>query len=103
MRMLRGVLGSLLWLVAGLLGLMALILCVTVILLPFGIMLFRLSRTLFAKSARLMLPPAVAHPIKHAAKKSEKVKPDVSGIVDKATKKSRKLVRKQPKRPAVSL
>ena len=99
MRVLRGLLGTLLWIVAALVGLVSLILCVTVILLPLGIPLFKLSKTLFGKSVRLMLPHAVAHPVKHAGKKSNKVKdkvkdkakPQTPEVLQKAGKKGRKL------------
>jgi len=97
MRLLRGLLGSLLWIVAALLGLVSLILCVTVILLPLGIPLFKVSKSLFGTSVRLMLPPAVAHPVKHAGKKSEQAKPDVSGMVSKVAKKGRKVKTRAPK------
>ena len=90
MRVLRGLLGSLLWIVAGLLALVSLILCVTVILLPLGIPLFRLSKVLFAKAVRLMLPSAVAHPVKHARKRSTGAKSDVSGMVDGTARRTRK-------------
>ena len=104
MRVLRGLLGSLLWIVAALLGLVSLILCVTVILLPLGIPLFKVSKRLFGKSVRLMLPHAVAHPVKHAGKKSKKVKDrakvEPPDVMQKAGKKGRKLARKQRKRLA---
>lgn len=90
MRLLRGLLGSLLWVVAALLGLVSLILCVTVILLPLGIPLFRLAKALFAKSVRLMLPSAVAHPVKHAGKKSDKATSGLSGMLHRGAEKSRK-------------
>lgn len=116
MRVARGLLGSLLWILAGLLGLVSLILCVTLILLPLGIPLFRLSRALFGKAVRLMMPPAVAHPVKHtgkkgrkatsraaditadAAKKGRRAKAAVPDVAGKAGKKGRKLARKQRKR-----
>ena len=108
MRVLRGLLGTLLWIVAALVGLVSLILCVTVILLPLGIPLFKVSKTLFGKSVRLMLPHAVAHPVKHAGKKSNKVKdkvkdkakPETPEVLQKAGKKGRKLAKKQRKRLA---
>jgi len=98
MRVLRGLLGALLWIVAGLLGLVSLILCVTVILLPLGIPLFRLSKALFGTAVRLMLPQAVAHPVKHVQKKAGKAKSGRPEIVEKATRKGRKLARKQRER-----
>ena len=97
MRLLRGLLGSLLWIAAGLLGLVSLLLCVTLILLPLGIPLFRLSKALFGKSVRLMLPPAVAHPVKHTGKKSDQAASGVTDAVGKAAKKARKAKPEAPK------
>jgi hypothetical protein len=98
MRILRGLLGALLWILAGLLGLVALLLCVTIILLPLGIPLLRLARSLFASSVRLMLPRAVAHPVKESRRKGRKVAPDppdLSGRTAKVRKKAGKKIRKQ--------
>ena len=52
MRMLRALVGSLLWILSGVLGLVGVILCVTVILLPLGIPLLYLARRLFKYSMR---------------------------------------------------
>jgi hypothetical protein len=116
MRLARGLLGTLLWILAGVLGLVSIILCATLILLPLGIPLFKLSKSLFGKAVRLMMPPAVAHPVKHsgkkgrkaksgvkdavgkAGKKGRKAKSDAKDVVGKAGKKGRKLARKQRKR-----
>jgi hypothetical protein len=54
--------------VASLLGLVAVVLCVTLILLPLGIPLLKVSRQLFTKAVRLMLPPTLAHPVKEAGR-----------------------------------
>ena len=62
MRTLRGLLGALLWILGTVLGLVALVLCVTVILLPLGIPLFKLARRLVDKAILLMLPRPVANP-----------------------------------------
>ena len=64
MRLLRGLLGALLWLGALVLGLVGLLLCVTLILLPLGIPVLGYARRLFTAAVRLMLPRAVAHPVK---------------------------------------
>ena len=56
MRLLRGLLGALLWILAGLLALVSLLLCVTIILLPLGIPLFRVSSRCSASQCDL-LPP----------------------------------------------
>jgi hypothetical protein len=90
MRLARGVLGSLLWILAGLLGLVSILLCVTLILLPLGIPLFRLSRAMFGKAVRLMMPPAVAHPVKHTGKKGRRAKKGVADLAGSATKKGRR-------------
>ena len=98
MRLLRGLAGVLLWILAGVLGLVSLLLCVTIILLPLGIPLFRLSKALFGKSVRLMLPPAVAHPVKETKKKGEKAKPEVPEAARKAGRTLRKAAGKKGKR-----
>jgi hypothetical protein len=93
MRLLRGLAGLLLWILAGVLGLVSLLLCVTIILLPLGIPLFRLARSMFGSAVRLMLPRAVAHPVKEtrrAGRRHTPDPPDVSGRADKARKKTRK-------------
>jgi len=63
MRLLRGLLGALLWILAAVLGLVGVLLCVTVILLPVGIPVVKFAGSLFVRSVRLMLPPAFAHPV----------------------------------------
>jgi hypothetical protein len=68
MRLLRGLAGALLWVVSLVLLLVAVILCVTVILLPLGIPLLGYARRLFTTSLKLMLPHAVSHPVKTADK-----------------------------------
>lgn len=95
MRLLRGLAGALLWILAGVLALVSLLLCVTILLLPLGIPLFRLSKALFGKSVRLMLPAGVAHPVKETRKKGQKAKPEVPEAVGKAGKKLRKATGKK--------
>lgn len=68
MRILRGVGGALLWIVASLLGLVGAVLCVTVILLPLGLPLLALSRRLFATATKMMLPRVMSHPVDEAGK-----------------------------------
>jgi hypothetical protein len=72
MRLLRGLLGALLWILASVLGLVAVILCVTVILLPIGIPLLLLSRRMFTKAVRLLLPRSAAHPVQEGVKSTRK-------------------------------
>jgi hypothetical protein len=69
MRILRGLLGALLWILAAVIGLVAVILCVTVILLPIGLPLLNVARQLSTSAVQLMLPRAVAHPVKTMDKK----------------------------------
>jgi len=101
MRVLRGLLGALLWILAGLLGLVALLLCVTIILLPLGIPLLRLARSLFGTSVRLMMPRAVAHPVKESKRKGRKLAPeppDLSGRTAKVRKQAGKKFRKRARK-----
>ena len=72
MRLLRGLAGALLWIGAALLGLVGVILCVTVILLPVGIPLLGVARRMFTSSVRLMLPRGLAHPAKEMGRSSRK-------------------------------
>ena len=93
MRLLRGLCGALLWILAGLLGLVSLLLCVTIILLPLGIPLLRLTRTLFGKAIRLMLPRGLAHPVEETRRRGRKLKPeppDVAGTASSLRKKAGK-------------
>ena len=95
MRLLRGLLGALLWIVAAVLGLLGFVLCVTVILLPLGIPLLVLARRLLTRAVQLMLPRSLAHPVnevtKTAKKKGRKAKAVTSGAADDIEKKVRKL------------
>ena len=56
MRLLRGLAGALLWLVALLLAIVGVLLCVTLILLPLGLPVIGYARRLFTFSLRLMFP-----------------------------------------------
>jgi hypothetical protein len=73
MRLLRLTAAGLLWVLACLLGLVGSLLCVTVILIPVGVLLISLARRLFRLSGKLALPRAARHPISElAAKPSRK-------------------------------
>ena len=95
MRILRGLGGTVLWLLACVVGLVAVILCVTVLLLPVGIPLLRVARRMFATAGRLMLPRALAHPVKSArdslGETGSKTGSGVSDIAEKATTKPGKM------------
>ena len=68
MRILRGIAGALLWILAVVVGLVAVVLCITVILLPAGLPLLGVSRRVFGMAVRLMLPREIAHPVKQSRK-----------------------------------
>jgi hypothetical protein len=95
MRLLRGLLGAVLWILAALLGLVGIVLCVTVILLPLGIPLLGVAGRLLTLSVRLMLPRSLAHPVdelaKTAKKKGRAAKSVTSSTADDIGKKARKL------------
>jgi hypothetical protein len=71
-RLLRGLLGTVLWILAAVLGVVAVLLCITIILLPVGIPLLLLSRRLFGVAVRLFLPRSVRHPFQGADKSARK-------------------------------
>jgi hypothetical protein len=110
MRLLRGLLGALLWILAAVLGLVGVLLCVTVILLPVGIPVVKLAGSMFVRSVRLMLPPALAHPVDTlvahpvdtltmaAEEKGRKVGSAMSDAAREAAKKGQKVANKQRKR-----
>jgi hypothetical protein len=90
MRVLRGLSGALLWIVASVVGLLAVVLCVTVILLPVGIPLLMVAKRMFGKSVGLLLPRALTHPVDEGSKKMRKGRKDVSTKAGKASKAGRK-------------
>jgi hypothetical protein len=72
MRVLRALSGAILWILATVLGLVSVILCVTVVLLPIGFPLLLLAGRLFGRAVRLFMPPEAAHPFKESKKSAEK-------------------------------
>ena len=84
MWILRALAGTVLWLLAGLLGLVGAILCVTIILLPVGIPVLALAKKLFAYSMVLFLPRKVRHPVDELKKSTGS---GMSNAVDKAVDK----------------
>jgi hypothetical protein len=97
MRFLRALLGSLLWVLAGVVGLVGALLCVTLILLPLGIPLLFLARKLFRYSMALFLPRSVRHPAQELRKKASDSASDAGdslGLSRKALKRGRKRGRK---------
>jgi hypothetical protein len=69
-RLARGLLGALLWLLASVVGLLGIVCCVTVILLPVGFLLLRVAGRSYRRSVALLLPRAVSHPADEAKKGS---------------------------------
>jgi hypothetical protein len=103
MRVLRGLGGALLWIVGGLVGLVAVLLCVTVILLPVGLPLLRLSKTMIGNAVRLMLPRPLAHPVKETEKSGKRLGRKAKAktpSLDVDTKKMRKKAKKLRKKVA---
>jgi hypothetical protein len=72
MRVLRALLGALLWILAGVVGLLGIVLSVTVILLPLGIPLLMLARRMFTRSIALVLPRTVSHPVEETGRSLRK-------------------------------
>lgn len=72
MRFLKILLGSVVWLVAELLGLVGLLLSVTVILLPLGIPVLMLAKRLFTVAMALIVPRAARHPVEAISKSGRK-------------------------------
>ncbi len=95
MRVLRALLGALLWILAGVVGLLGIVLSVTVILLPLGIPLLMLARRMFTRSIALVLPRKVTHPVEETGrswrKKGRKGREAISDVdVKKLGKRARK-------------
>ncbi len=97
MRALRWAGASLLMLLAGLLGLVGAILCVTLILLPLGIPILFLARRLFRTAGQLVVPRAVRHPVdeshKHAGRSvkrlGKKVESSTKAVTGRRSKTDR--------------
>ena len=101
MRLLRGLLGAVLWILASVLGLVGLVLCVTIVLLPVGIPLMGVARRLFTSAVQFMLPRALAHPVneltKTAKKKGRRARSVTSNTADTAGKRIHEVARKADK------
>ena len=86
MWLLRGLAASLLWIVAGLLGLLGAVLSITVILLPVGIPLLMLAKKVFGYSMVVMVPGKVRHPARHT---QDAAKKQANGLFRRSTKSVR--------------
>lgn len=82
MRLLRAVAASLLWVLGLVLGLVGVILCVTIVLVPVGLAVLGYARRLFAYSAQLMAP----HTTSRLADTKGRASRRLQGARPKATK-----------------
>ena len=73
---------GLLWILAGVVGLLGALLSITIILLPIGIPLLWLARKLGGMAGALVVPKAVRHPVQELGDRSSKA----SGAVSKGGK-----------------
>jgi hypothetical protein len=99
-----------LWILAGVLGLVGVLLSVTLILLPLGIPVLMLSKKLFSYAMTLMVPRKVRHPVAElgkSARRSAGKARDAAPSVDtkkltraarRTRKKGRSFVKQQRKR-----
>ena len=71
-RALRWAAASLVGLVGGVLGLVGVLLCATLILLPLGIPVLFLARRLFRTAGQLVVPRSVRHPVEEAGRRSSR-------------------------------
>lgn len=95
MRILRGVVGSVLWILAAVLGLVGVLLSVTVILLPLGIPLLMLARKLFRYSMVFFVPRKVRHPAQELGKSARGQAADAVGSTRKVARKASRKARKR--------
>jgi hypothetical protein len=101
MRVLRALVGSLLWVLACVVGLLGVVLSVTLILLPLGVPLLLLARKLFKYSLTFFLPPALRHPARELGRTSRrgaKDAADAMGASGKRLQRGRKRGRKLTKK-----
>jgi hypothetical protein len=88
------------WLLAIVLGLVGVILCVTIILIPLGIVVLRFAKSLLGTSMRLFLPRAVTHPLQELDKSGRTTARRTKAAVGDAGKKGRKAVKGRKRRLA---
>ncbi|KUI25379.1 hypothetical protein [Mycobacterium sp. GA-2829] len=94
MRVLRALLGALLWILAGLLGLVGVLLSLTAILLPLGVPLLALSGRLLKQAVQLMLPRGLAHPVNELSKNADRAGRDARKSLRKGRKRFSRAVSK---------
>jgi hypothetical protein len=101
MKVLRMLGGSLLWILAGVTGLLGGLLTVTLLLAPLGIPLLFVARKLFRYSMRFFVPHELRHPAKAAGSSARKALPDVSTPdlkLEKRAARARKKVKRRRKK-----
>src|SRR5687767_10615527 len=69
MRILRGVAGALLWIVAAVCGLVAVVLCISIMLLPVGLPVLGGSRRVIGMAVALVLPSEVVNQVEQTRKR----------------------------------
>jgi len=84
--------GGLLWILAGVVGLIGVLLSITIILLPVGIPLLMLAKKIGGLATALMLPRAVRHPVQELGDRSAEASGAVAEGGKRLSRKGRKLV-----------
>jgi zinc transporter ZupT len=92
--------GALLWILGAVVGLVGLVLCVTILLLPLGIPVLALAGRMMGAGVRMMLPHAVAHPVDELRQAGRDMKDQGAHTTDAVRKHSRKARRKLRKKIA---
>jgi hypothetical protein len=98
MKALRVLGGSLLWILAGVTGLLGGLLTITLVLAPLGIPLLLVARKLLRYSMRFFVPHGLRHPAKAAGSSARKAIPDVSTPDLKLERRARKAKKKVKRR-----
>jgi hypothetical protein len=96
MRVLRALVGSLLWILACVVALVGALLSLTLVLAPVGVPLLFLARRLFQSSMAMFLPRALRHPAQELKKKGHDAAQDAGRNVRKGKRKPRLWGRKRP-------
>jgi hypothetical protein len=98
MKFLRWVAASLLGLVAGIVGLLGVVLTATLVLAPIGIPLLFLARRLFGVCGRLVVPHAVRHPLDALDQTGSDATADMKKAIRKKWRRGSKDARKKTRR-----
>ena len=98
MRALRWAGACLLGLLGGLLGLVGVVLCVTVLLAPLGIPVLFLARRLFRTAGQLVVPRRVRHPVEALQNAASSAAEDLGDAGRKRGRRARRKVAKTAKK-----